>query len=1025
MNEKTSRQPMTKKTEKIGAVAVIGGGITGVQAALDLADMGFKIFLFEKTPAIGGVMAQLDKTFPTNDCSMCILSPKLVDCARHPNIQMYTNTDVEAIHGKPGNFTIKATKKPRYVDLQKCTACGSCADVCPIKLPNEYEFGLVDRKAIYKCYPQAIPNAYVIDKIGDGKKRKCVECMKCVEVCTSGAINHKEQPETFEVSVGAVIIAAGSTPFNPVIKPEFGYTKYKNVLTSIEFERILSASGPFQGKILRPSDQKEPKKIAWIHCVGSRDASVGNPYCSAMCCMYTAKEAVIAKEHSKHIEPTVFYIDIRSYGKDFDRYIDRAKQEHNIRYVRSRISEIIEDPKTKNLVIRYEDDCGELKNEVFDMVVLSVGLCSSEPRRHELLEKLGVPLNEFGFIRSHPDDPVTTNIPGVFVAGSILEPQAIPESVTQASAAAAKAAMLLADVRGTLVQEKTYPKERDVSDQEPRVGVFICHCGINIGGILDIEQLVSYTKKLPSVVHVEANLYSCSEDTQKKIAEAIKKHNLNRILVAACTPRTHEPLFQKSLRQAGLNPFLLEMTNIREQCSWVHMNTPKKATEKAEKLIAMNVAKTRLLQPIRTVQIPVIQTALIIGGGIAGMTAALSLADQGFETVLVEKENRLGGHLHDLFYTVDGVDIQKLLQSTTEKIRNHPRIKTYLNAQVKNVKGYVGNYESEIQTPAGLERYTHGVIVVATGVQEYIPTTYNYGKDNRILTQTNLEKQLATMTKDDIVDGETFVMIQCVESRDEKRSYCSRICCMQAVKNALKIKELNPKAEVFILYRDLMTYGFKEIFYKQAREQGIMFMQYDPCKKPKLEIKKELSVNIYEPMLQETVEIPAHHVILASGMKPYEDTERLAKLLKVPITSDGFFLEAHVKLRPVDFSTRGVFLAGCCHTPKFIAESIYQGQAAAARAGTLLSSLFLESEPNVAVVNKEVCSGCKTCIITCPYHAIDSIQEEQKGKKVVYAKVNEGLCQGCGTCVAACPAGAIEQCGFKDRQILPMVDEAV
>ncbi|MCJ7570372.1 MAG: FAD-dependent oxidoreductase [Candidatus Thermoplasmatota archaeon] len=1015
---------MVKKTEKIGAVAVVGGGITGVQSSLDLADMGFKVYLLEKSPTIGGVMAQLDKTFPTNDCSMCILSPKLVDCSRHPNIELITMVEVSKIEGEPGNFTITATQKPRYIDIEKCTSCGDCASVCPIKLPNEFEFGLSIRKATYKPFPQAIPNSYVIDKEGDGKHRGCVECGKCVKECKAGAINHDEKPKNLKLSVGAVIIATGSNPFDPEVKPEFGYKKYPNVLTSIEFERILSASGPFEGKIIRPSDKKPPKKIAWIHCVGSRDKQVGNEYCSAMCCMYTAKEAIIAKEHDNNIEPTVFYIDIRSFGKDFDKYIDRAKKEQGLRYVRSRISEITEDPKTKDLIIRYEDDKAQLKEERFNLVVLSVGLCITKTRRDELTKKLGFNVNDFGFIETNPVDPVVIK-PGVFAAGSFVEPQAIPESVMHASAAAANAAALLKDARNTLVKEKKYPAERDVTLEKPRIGIFICHCGINIGGVLNIDEIVKYTKNLDYEVYADANLYTCSEDTQRKIADVIKKHNLNRLVVAACTPRTHEPLFKNSLREAGLNPHLFEMANIREQCSWVHSDKPELATEKAKKLIEMTIVKTRFLQPICESQIPVTQKALIIGGGIAGMTAALSLTDQGYEIALIEKEPILGGYLNNISFTVDGIDVKKTLKETIEKIEKNRLIKVFTSSVLDSLNGYVGSYESKIKTTTGVEKFNHGVILVAIGAQEYTPNSFDYGKDSRVLTQSELEKKLSDMKPGQIHDGEVFVMIQCVESRDDTRPYCSRICCMQALKNALKIKEINPRAEVFVLYRDLMTYGFREIYYKQAREKGVMFLQYDTTKKPVVHNGNSLIVKVFEPMLSQNLEIPADHLVLSTGLNPNNSTEHISKMLKIPVNSDGFFLEAHVKLRPVDFSTRGIFLAGNCHIPKFIGESIYQAQAAAARAATILAQPSLSAEPNTAYVDEDLCSGCSLCISVCPYKAIESVKEVKNNKKITHAKVNEALCMGCGSCVAACPSGAMQQRGFKDKQLMPIIDETV
>ncbi len=992
-----------------GAVAVVGGGIAGVQSALDLADMGFKVYLIEKSPAIGGVMAMLDKTFPTNDCSMCILSPKLVDCSRHPNIEIMTLSEVKGVEGEAGNFKVKVHKKPRYIDIEKCTSCGDCESVCPIKLPSEFEQGLVMRKAAYKYYPQAIPNAFVIDKDGIPGHRGCVDCGACVKACKPGAIDHSMKAEDLELDVGAVILAMGSAPFDPTIKKEFGYGRFKNVVTSLEFERILSASGPYEGKILRPGDGKHPEKIAWVQCVGSRDRNIDQEFCSSMCCMYTAKEAVIAKEHESSIEPTIFYIDVRSFGKDFDRYIDRAKKEHGIRYVRSRISEIYEND-CGDLLIRYEDIEGELHEETYDMVVLSIGLCMTGDRS-KMLKDLGLDVNDFGFAYSEQKDPVALVKPGIFMAGSFLEPQAIPESVTQASAAASQAAALLRDSRGTLVEPRPEYEERDVSKEDPRIGVFICHCGINIGSQVDVPGVVEYARNLENVVYASENLYTCSEDTQKKIEDVIREEKLNRVIVAACTPRTHEPLFKKSMAQAGLNPHLLEMTNIREHCSWVHSDS-EMATRKSQELVAMTVAKSRLLESIPAMKIDVDQTALVIGGGVAGMTAAISLGDQGYKTILVEKEKELGGMLGNLRHTVEGIDVRKLLSDLVSRVNEHENIEVFTSSAVSDINGYVGNYDVEI---AG-KNYRTGAIIVAAGTREHIPSSYGYGEDDRIVTLSELEDGL-----ENVREGETFVMIQCVESREGDRNYCSRTCCMGSLKNALRIKELNPRAEVYILYRDLMTYGFWERYYKQARELGVVFMQYSVDRKPEVEMGEKLKVRVWEPMLQEEIEIDADHLVLATGMDPVEDREDIAKQLKVPLNQDGFFLEAHVKLRPVDFSTRGVFLAGSCHTPKFIGESIYQAQAAAARAATILSSPTLEAEPNIAVVDVDMCSGCKTCISLCPYNAIDSVTEVIDGVEVTHAQVNEGLCQGCGTCVAACPSGAMHQRGFKDDQLLSMV----
>ncbi|MFZ0450896.1 MAG: FAD-dependent oxidoreductase [Desulfatiglandaceae bacterium] len=922
---------------------------------------------------------------------------------------------------------------PFHIQTDVCLGCGACVSVCPtghIKLedinkhaikpiPSEYEMGLKGRKPIYVPYAQAVPNTPAIDRT------RCVHfktggCKICADFCGVSAIDHTQQDEIVELDVGAVILAPGFQAFDPSKFDTYNYANHPNVISSMEYERILSASGPTMGHLVRMSDHKEPKKIAWLQCVGSRDINrCDNGYCSAVCCMYAVKEAIISKEHAgDDLDCAVFYMDMRTHGKDFERYYDDARGKHGVRFIRSRIHSIHPDTGTDDLILKYADEKGAYQEETFDMVILSVGLETS-PETLALAEKLDIDLTEGNFCQTGSFNPVATSRDGIYVCGAFQGPKDIPQSVIEASSAAGVAGALLASARDSQTKVQEIPEERNIAGERPRIGVFVCHCGINISGVVGVPDVRDYAASLPYVEYVNDNLYTCSQDTQETMAKVIQANNLNRVVVAACTPKTHEPLFQDTLVDAGLNKYLFEMTNIRNQDSWVHKDDPEAATQKAKDLVRMAVAKVALMEPLKETALGINQKALVVGGGISGMVTAGILSEQGYQVCLVEKNASLGGQALNLYRTWQGEDVQKNLSEMVRKIQKDPKIEIRLDTELSAVEGFVGSFKTHLKSGETETTLEHGIAVIATGASGYSPDEYLYGKDPRVLTHLELDRKFID-DPSSLGNINTAVFIQCVGSREPERPYCSRVCCTHSMESALQLKDLNPEMDVYVLYRDIRTYGEREALYRRAREAGVVFIRYSVDQKPLVAASPDaLEIQVVDPILQRPLLIKADLIGLATAIVPNRD-EKLAQFFKIPLNDDGFFVEAHPKLAPSEFATDGVFLCGMAHYPKPIDESVAQAQAAASRAVTLLARETIQVSGTVAYANPAYCSSCGVCVSICPYSAPSFIE---KGRFAGRAEINPALCKGCGLCVASCRSGALNLRGFEEGQIMAMINE--
>jgi heterodisulfide reductase subunit A len=1035
-------------SDKPDSALVIGGGVGGMRAAIDLAEAGIHTYLLETTPSLGGRVAQLGFMFPTHDCVLCrgtsdhgfgctrpSITPALLDNNRHPNITVLTSTDLLTCEGQAGDFRVHLRRRPQLVKPELCINCGRCAEVCPEVRPSGFQLGLSTRKVIDKSAPRSVPNAYYLLE----KTATCDDCRECLAVCPTDAIDLGAQPQDLEIAVGAIIMALGFEPFDPSLMPELGYGRIPNVITSMQYERLASRSGPTEGIVRRISDGRVPKRIAWLQCVGSRDQR--NPYCSSICCMYATKEAMLAKQRIPDADCHIFTMDERAFNKEYNEYYLRARDEYGIQYVRCRISAVDEDPETGEIILRYPAGRvhdvgvagqGEIVEERFDMVVLAVGI--RPPRGAlQIAHSLGIDLNEYGFCETDKFSPLVTSRPGIFVCGAFASPKEIAETILDASGAAAETMRILREHLGArkfsraqpFLSENGFSVAPERMNGGPRLAVALCACAGEISDTVDLQQVASHVGGLPGVERVEILPLACMPAGRERLEQLISEGGANRLVVGACSHRTHEPLFQRLVAEAGLNPYMLEMVNLREHCAWVHSDDPNGATRKATELMRMGVARARRARPIAKLQRAPTRAALVIGGGVSGMTAALGIADAGYDVHLVEKKGELGGNLHHIYYVAEGDNPQRLLRDLVNRVLAHERIQLYLNSEVIRHTGSVGDFRAAIRTRATggerVEEIRHAVVILATGGVEAGGSHYLLGKDPRVLRQSDLEEILAHQPER-VTRLNSVVMIQCVEPYEEVE-YCSRICCTNTMKNALRIKMINPDCQVVILYRDIITYGFRERYYLEARNRGVLFVRYTADDRPHVAVeprgaRQVLSVSVNEHIFGRTLTFEPDLLALSTAVLPSADNPSLAQMLGVPLSSEGFFLEAHLKMRPMDFADEGTYVAGMAHFPKFIEESITHSMACVGRALTVLSRPYLQLGGVVAEVDPSKCTGCLTCVRTCPF-GIPEMRYEQAGVGGLggAAWIDPTRCQGCGTCTGECPARAIELKHYLDEQI--------
>jgi heterodisulfide reductase subunit A len=1003
----------TNKLHTSNRVLVVGGGLGGIRTALDLAEAEKDVVLVDKAYNIGGLMTQLDRTFPTNNCDLCTLAPNLSESGRQEHISLLAMTTVKAVSGEKGNFTVSLESAPRHINLEKCTGCGDCYEAFPECV--QFSPGLDHRAPTCMRYPQAIPQAYSIDL------EKCQDVEALVKVCPAGAIIPDDMGSTGDISCGSIVMSPGASLFDPSGLDYLGYSEHADVVTSLEYERILSASGPTKGQLLRPSNNSQPKKIAWIQCIGSRGLQKGAaPYCSGACCMFALKEAMVTKERfQEDIETTIFYMDMRTFGKDYELYYQRAKNDFGVNFIHSRPHSILRQPGAENLSISYTtDESSKLLTEEYDMIVLSTGFRVGDDVR-DLALKMGLELNESNFPVHTGFNQVATSRPGIYVAGTFQGPKDIPETMVQASAAACLAGKDIISLEASPDAPSPLPLERNIVGEEAKIGVFICDCGENIGGVIDVAALTERVSKFPGVAVAQAAGHGCSRESMEHIRNTIIEKGINRVVIGGCSPRTHESKFQDLIRKAGLNKYLLEFANIRDQATWVHAHQPEKATRKAEDLIRMAVGAVRKAQPLADQSLPINKNVLVVGGGVTGMTSALELAEQGFKVYLTEKSASLGGIAKQLRKTLEGDDIQLFLSDLIEKTMANENIEVINGAILVDHSGMPGMFTTGMQVGKQMfyRQIEHGVTILATGALPNRPQQFMLDECKDVVTQ--IELQTLIEDQPDVVEQwGNIVMIQCVGSRNADNPNCSRICCQNAVKNSLRVLERNPNARVFVLYRDMRTYGFQEEYYQKAREKGVIFVRYHQDNPPKVvAVDNGVEVTFTDSILGKEIVVSADCLCLSTGLvADLDSTEELAMMFKLPRTHDGYFLEDHVKLRPVDLPVPGFFVAGTAHSPKTISESLVQARAVASRAQTLLAKDHINLGAATARVDSNICASCLICVRACPFD-VPFINKDG------YSEIDPAKCHGCGICAAECPAKAIQLMQFEDDQILAKLEQ--